>query len=105
VSVVKYSKCDRALAILICQLCALRPEFHGNKRQAAKALGVPADRGAGLLAFKAWSAAADAIDYDPNVEMSRLDAEAECLLRDGWSPDESVVRLGRQRYVWLGGGR
>jgi len=90
----KYTKRDREQAILICQACALTPDLHGNKHISALRIGLPHGSAAEALAFAAWSACFDILGVPRTDEdASTLDAEAECLLRDGWSPGDPVVRL------------
>ncbi len=87
----KYSEQDRATAILICQIAALNPVSSPAVVDVAAWLGWTTDTApmAIALACTAWFSAFSLI------ESSRLAyAEAECLLRDGWSPGEPVVRLG-----------
>ena len=65
---------------------------------AALSLGIEAPPGthehpAERLAFLAWEAV-ETIVNDGTYTDAMIDAEAECLIRDGWSPGEPVVRLG-----------
>lgn len=98
-----YSAKDRALAIRICQVCALSPSLHGMYATAAGALGIEADpdaheHPAERLAFEAWSAVEKWVESnegeDGTYTEAMLDGEAAALLAEGWSPGEPVVRLG-----------
>lgn len=100
----KYTKRDRTLAILICQIAAMTPYLHGCYGTVADLLGVKPPRlsieipssdslykvPAVELAFRAWSACS----VHALSSGGERDGAAECLLRDGWSPGEPVVRLG-----------
>jgi purine-nucleoside phosphorylase len=59
-----------------------------SSRQIAEALGVSIE--AADLYFDAWSYATEAAGVctasDPRMHDKQWDAEAECLLRTGWSP-------------------
>jgi uncharacterized membrane protein len=85
---VKYTARDRATAILICQVAALNPVRSPAVVDAAAWLGRQPGT-ATTLACAAWMAVFLAIN---DVRLAY--AEAERLLRDGWSPGEPVVRLG-----------
>lgn len=64
---------------------------NGTDQEITAALGVSQ---AGVdLAFSAWSAVAETMGWPADIGGAELDAEAECLLRDGWSPGDETRRL------------
>lgn len=92
----KYTKRDREQAILICQIAASGGIWQGSmvgphrgEGEIACALGLEYASAPAELARNAWGAA-----WNLGVSFNDCDAEAECLLRDGWSPGDPVVRLG-----------
>lgn len=86
----KISKKVREEAALICALQAssdlerCHPELNDN--DIAATLGV--DGQAILLAWNAWLYVANALGWPYPIESPVLDAEAEALLRTGWSPGD-----------------
>jgi len=88
----------RAMAIRICQIAAsggVGPRGHQSRAEWVIARECSLSRAAVRLARAAWDASCRALDEigpQPDAGDSE-DAEAECLLRDGWSPGEPVVRL------------
>lgn len=92
----------RAMAIRICEIAAsggVGPRGFQSRAEwgIARECGLPQD--AMRLARAAWDASCRALDEvgpQPDAGDSE-DAEAACLLRDGWSPGEPVVRLRGRR--------
>lgn len=87
----------RNQAILVASAEACNPDCAESSSKAAKLLGLPQE--AGDLAYEAWKATADAT-YDEPSPLAPLyygqplrSAEAEALLRSGWSPGEPVEVL------------
>lgn len=95
----RYTAKDRRLAIRICQIAAsggvcwdgITPSR--NEYDIADALDLEHNSPAPDLAEEAWRAVRELIGPAASLRQD-ADAEAECLLRDGWSPGEPVVRLG-----------
>ncbi len=85
----KISKKTRDEAILLCSAIASNGAEEFSIWDANAALGLEYDGPADMLRYNAWREIRRFA-----VEWSRTDfAEAECLLRDGWSPGDEVVRL------------
>lgn len=75
----RYSARVREQAALICQVAASNGAQYWNYSHTARRLGISAE--AELLAFQAWRASCQLQYLIPD-----RDAEAESLLRCGWSP-------------------
>lgn len=94
----KYTKRDRELAIRVCQaawqswrnLAEVYREWFAISRGA-----VPLQGPVWGLVAGAWQAVGACRGFLPGQD-GYYDGciEAECLLRDGWSPGDPVVRLG-----------
>ena len=84
----KYTARDRQLAICICQVAAMTPDLHGMLASSATSLGIKRQH-AEELAEAAWQACEGLLN-DGTYTDAMLDAEAECLLRDGWSPGDPI---------------
>lgn len=86
----KYTAADRRTAILICQTAALTHDLHDAYSTVASGLGLWKYSPALELALDAWKVV-DRLGCHDNG--GPVDGEAECLLREGWSPGEPIVRL------------
>jgi hypothetical protein len=79
----RYTRAERAEAILICAIGASNPDLNEAYNTIRKYLGLPdlveVEEWRGNLAIRAWSRC-------ENVGAPHADAEAEALLRDGWTP-------------------
>lgn len=71
----------REEAALICAIAASTPDLHDAYRAVCDALGIDRDGGSMSLALDAWDAA-----RPYSWSGGERDAEAEALLRTGWSP-------------------
>lgn len=79
------TKKTRDEAILICAVAASTPEFNQNYNGAFFALDV--SDAALELALSAWSNVVDRVyAYKFRIAEKHIDAEAEAMLRTGWSP-------------------
>ena len=79
----RYTRAERAEAILICAIGASNPDLSESYDTIREHLWLPYLKGFAEwrdnLAIRAWSKCDDA-------RVPHADAEAEALLRDGWSP-------------------
>lgn len=89
----RISKKTRDEAILICAIAASNPDLSCNYDGVREALGLPLYDEAGAVWGKTPESAAwrECNHLDHNSQ--EVDAEAECLLRDGWSPGDPVEEL------------
>ena len=81
----KISKRTREQAALVCAIAASTPSF--TESYTMVLLCADITREAYDLAFEAWDAASCGIPYLPDGDANPIvDAEAEAMLRTGWSP-------------------
>lgn len=76
----------REQAALICQVAASTPCWSFG--EVALSLGLPVYGAAAKLAYLAWGRVNHATSDNMRPPESHRDAEAESLLRDGWSPGD-----------------
>lgn len=88
----RFSKKTRDEAILICAIAASNPELSCSYDRIREALGLPAYGEPGVLWGKTLESAAWRVCGHHAISAEN-DAEAECLLRDGWSPGDPVEVL------------
>lgn len=74
---------DRETAALICAIAASTPDLHNSYGRVLASTGIEPGSTAANLAYDAWFESDRNVGYQvPDVR----DAEAEALIRSGWSP-------------------
>jgi hypothetical protein len=82
----KYSKRNREQAALICAIAASTPDLNCNYAGVREGLGLPAYDKTSVVWGKTLESAAWRRALSLSISSQETDAEAEALIRTGWSP-------------------